>query len=286
MQLYIKIILFILVVSLTFLSNSISRQQDYVQGELFVTLNDNLFDFPIDVYAAYISFSDVLPKIILDSVVTLVFKPRSRIVEQENIISFEYLSKNNPELSSQLNIHFPIEFIELLKTIDAYWIGRSIKAFSWSDSLLHPVTTKMHPIRGRIRTKQIKSPNFGKYLTIKYKAKMDALEICKELKNLSCIHDAYVNQIFIEDHIEKPSITYKKVPILPDSIEADTGSNIVVISVLIDTLGNAEEVFLFSSRDKRLNPFALNCAKECKFTPARRNGKKIKWKMNVKFTFN
>jgi hypothetical protein len=278
MQKYIKIILFIVVVSFTFFSNSISQQQDYVQGELKVTLNDNLFDFPLDVYAAYISFSDVLPEIILDSVVTLVFKPKSRFIKQENIVSFEYLSKNDPELSSQLNIYFPIEFIESLKTIDAYWVGRSFKSFSWSDTLLHPIHTRMG-------TKLIKSPNFGKSITIKYKAKIDAVKISRELKNLSCIHDAYVNQIPFEDTKENPIIIHQEEPILPDSIEVDKSKNIVVVTVLVDTFGYAKDVALFSSRDDRLNPFALDAAKKCKFIPGTSNGKKIKLKTNIKYTF-
>ncbi len=285
MQKFIKIILIIVVVSLTFFSNSISQQLDYVQGELVVTLNDNLFDFPLDVYAAYISFSDVLPEIILDSVVTLVFKPRSRFIEQENIVSFEYLSKNDPELSSQLNIYFPIEFIESLKTIDAYWIGRSVKSFSWSDTLLHPVTMKRHPVHGRIRTNLIKSPNFGKYLIIKYKAKRDALEISRELNNLSCIKNSQVNEKLIEYHFEKPILIHQEEPILPDSIEVNKSKNVVVVAVLVDTFGYAENVALFISRDERLNPFALNAAKKCKFIPGTRNGKKVRAKMIVKYTF-
>ncbi len=285
MQKFIKIILIIVVVSLNFFSNSISQQQDYVQGELFVALNDNLFDFPLNVYAAYISFSDVLPEIILDSVVTLVFKPRSRFIEQENIVSFEYLSKNDPEISSQLNIYFPVEFIESLKAIDAYWVGRSHKTFSWSDTLLHPITMKRHPVHGRIRTKLIKGHNLGKYLTIKYNAKRDALEISRELKKLSCIHDAYVNQILLEDTKENPILIHQEEPILPDSIEVNKSKNVVVVTVLVDTFGYAENVALFISRDERLNPFALNAAKNCKFIPGTRNGKKVRVKMNVKYTF-
>ena len=72
---------------------------------------------------------------------------------------------------------------------------------------------------------------------------------------------------------------------MPDSIEVNKSSNVVVVTVLVDTFGYAEDVGLFSSPDERLNPFALNAAKKCKFIPGNRNGKKVRIKMNVKYTF-
>lgn len=259
---------------LIFFSISLS-QENYVQGEVRVRLNQNLFKFPLEVYGAFISIEDESRTIKIDS---LHFLLGSSYNKDGEIISYEELAESNPELISRISIDFDKEFIYELEKIDTYYIARGIKSFDPKDTLPHYINTRF----GR---KQVTSPNWNMSLSIKYNNETDAIEVAKKLNNLACIDVAWVNEIFIEEKYEKPSLVHQEIPVLPDSIEADTSSNIVVVTVLIDTLGNAEDVIIFSSRDKRLNPFALNAAKKCKFAPAKRNGKKVKIKMNVKFVF-
>jgi len=286
MQVSKYIIFPIVILSLVFLSNSISQTFDYVQGEVIIAPNGNLFDFPEDIYAAYISFNDGLSNIGIDSVVALEYKPKCRMIKQEKIISFEYLSEYDPELSSQLNIHFPTELNEFLKSIKAYWIGRRRKSISMSDTLLHPHKIRKNPVTGRSMTKLVKHPNFVNYITIKYKANWDALEISRELKKFSCIHDAFVNQILLpEPSITNPILLHQEIPIIPDSIKLNKNSSIVVVTVLVDTFGNAENVTIFSSKNESLNVYALNAAKKCRFKPGMINEKKVRMKMNVQYTF-
>ncbi len=266
----------IIILTLTVLFSNIfsSIQKDYIQGMVRVTLNRDLFKFPLEVYGAFISIENDSTSLEIDSLRLL---SGSSLYIEGDIISYYDLVKNNSELASNISMDFDGEFIKELKKIDVYYIARGVREFNPADTLPHKIY-----VRGKIKV--VKSPNFNLHLTIKYKSNKDAMKVAEEFKNLKCVENSGVNQILIEDHIEKPSIIYKEMPILPDSIEADTSSNIVVVTVLVDTLGNAEDVIIFSSRDERLNPFALNAAKKCKFTPARRNGKKMK--MNVKFTFN
>lgn len=252
-----------------------SSQENYVQGEVQVRLNQNLFKFPLEVYGAFISLKDKTHTIKIDSLHLLT---GSSYIEDGEIVSYEELAESNPELISRISMDFDKEFIYELKKIDTYYIARVIKSFDPADTLPHYVNTRL----GR---KQVTSPNWNMSLIIKYNSKTDVIEVAKKLNNLDCIQVAWVNEKLIEEKYEKPSLIHQEIPVLPDSIEADTSSNIVVVTVLVDTLGNAEDVIIFSSRDERLNPFALNAAKKCKFTLARRNGKKIKIKMNVKFIF-
>ena len=91
--------------------------------------------------------------------------------------------------------------------------------------------------------------------------------------------------MLIEYPKENPILIHQEEPMLPVSIEVNKSSNDVVVTVLVDTFGYAEDVAIFSSRDERLNPFALNATKKCKFIPGSINEKKVRMKMNVLYTF-
>jgi len=241
-----------------------------------VTLKRDLFKFPLEIYGAFISIKDDSTTLEIDSLRLL---SGSSLYTEGDIISYNDLVMNHLELASNISMDFDEDFIKELKKIDAYYIARGVREYNQDDTLPHKIITR----RG---TKVVKSPNFNLHLTIKYKSNNDPVNVIEEFKKLKCVEYSVVNQIPFEDQFEKPKIVYKEMPTLPDSLKTYESSNVVVITVLIDTLGNAEEVFLFSSGDERLNPFALKAAEKCKFTPARRNRKKVKCKMNVKFNFN
>lgn len=253
-----------------------SYQKEYVEGMVIVSLKRDLFKFPLEVYGAFISISDDSITLSIDRLCLL---QGTSLYYTGSVISYKDYFNIDLELASSIRMDFKKDFIKLLKKIDAYYIERGVHNFNPLDTLPHVVN-----IHGR--TKVVRSPNFNLHLTIMYKSDIDARMVVEKFKKLESVTYSVVNQKFIEDIIDKPSIIYKEEPVLPDSMKVNASMNIVVVAVLIDTLGQAEDVALFSSRDKRLNPFALDAAKKCRFLPAKRNGKKIKMKMNVKFTFH
>jgi len=265
----------ILLLTIHILNLFSSYQKEYVEGMVIVSLKRDSFKFPLEVYGAFISISDDSISLSIDRLCLL---PDTSLHIARNVISYTDLFNIDLELASSIRMDFEKDFIKLLKKIDAYYIERGVHNFNPCDTLPHVVN-----IHGR--TKIVRSPNFNLHLTIMYKSDIDARMVVEEFKKLESVTYSVVNQKFSEDIIDKPRIIYKEEPVLPDSIKVNASIN-VVVAVLIDTLGQAEDVALFSSRDKRLNPFALDAAKKCRFVPAKRNGKKIKMKMNVIFTFH
>lgn len=245
----------------------------YVQGEVLVRLNQNLFKFPLEVYGAFISIEDESYTIKIDSVHLL--SGRSYI-EEGDIVSYEELVENSPKLILNISMDFDKEFITELKNIDAYYIARIIKSFAPADTLPHYVNTR----RG---IKLVQSRNWNKSLIIKYNSIEDAKQVTDYFSKLECVKHSNVNEMIVEDHSEKPEIIYKAYPVIPDSLKSERST--VVVYVVVDTIGQVSKAGLFSCRDSIFIEYAIEAAYKCKFKPGKSNGKLKPHKTLIKYDF-
>lgn len=184
---------FLLIVSFFVLPFLIVAQEDfkykYVEGELLIGVPDGALNFPLDVYAGYVSYSKCNDSITIDSLVYMTFKPGTRTINSENILTPVALKSLKPDLSDNISMNFGKEIIEIFKKYGVFYIKRGVKAFAPSDTIPHYITSR--------RGKKVltKSYNFNKSLVIKFDKKYDIKKIAAELKGIKDVSNAQPNAI-------------------------------------------------------------------------------------------
>jgi len=187
---------------------------EYVEGYLLVELSQNYVDFPLEVYAAYISFDS--SDMTIDSVIYQEFKTNKnkycRIKKKEYAVKLENIDKYKSGISKRINVNFSTEIIELFKKYGVFYFERSYKTFSPQDTIPHYRTYPKNRTRKRKgyskkeetipvteetnkKTILVKEKNANRSLIIKFNNKMDAKTFVKELKKVNGIEDAQVNEI-------------------------------------------------------------------------------------------
>jgi hypothetical protein len=128
MKLFAKKISYICILLILFLLlNGLQGQNtEYVPGELLIDLKKDIFNFPLEVYGAYISFNDKL-ELQIDSVAFLHFKTYSRQIVAEEVIPFFLFKNLYPDIACYINPQFPKELIDMLDDYEVYWIQRIVK---------------------------------------------------------------------------------------------------------------------------------------------------------------
>lgn len=159
-------------------------KEKYGDGQLLLYIKTNIFDFPLEVYGAYISIEN--NKVTIDSVVYQEFKSGTRHPIKRQIIPFSKFKTKHPQISPKIKLQLPSKLISLFKKYGVYYIERLGPTFAPQDTLPHKVLT-------RYGWKKMKSRNYNKKLFIKFNKKSSVIEFCNELKKLKFIDNATPN---------------------------------------------------------------------------------------------
>ena len=130
-----SIILFIIIPIILFSSLYAQNEtsQKYVKGEVRLKLHKNFFDFPLEVYGAYIKVQG--EQLTIDSVFYLTFKNEYRSIESEKIISFIEFKKQYPNIADKIHLTLDEELLNFFEKYEVHFIGRIHKTFSPDDTL-------------------------------------------------------------------------------------------------------------------------------------------------------
>ncbi len=165
---------------------SFAQQRDcaYAPGKISLDVPDGCFDFPLEVFGAYISFEKRSDNLKIDSLIYSYFKPNSRVIEREKVLSTASALKTFPRLNDKLKLNFSKEILGLFRKYSVKFIKRNFKTFS-------PQDTIPHPVRGRNGTeKLITRSNLNKYLIIEFDPSFDAKKVADDFKRLEDVLDA------------------------------------------------------------------------------------------------
>lgn len=176
---------------LIFASGNVFAQKDtlYAPGRILIDVPNGYFDFPLEVYGAYISSGKEKEGIQIDSVLFLAFKPNSRIIENEKIINYDSLFLKNPLIYGDTKLNFSQRIIGLLKKYHVYLIKRNVKTFS-------PLDTIPHFIRRRDgKDVLVTRPNYNKYLVIEFDKCFDPKKVAEDFAKLPDITSAQPDYI-------------------------------------------------------------------------------------------
>ena len=201
---------FLLILLIFLLNNLFSQSKyygkseiEYIPGELFVKLTYDEFKLPLEIYGIKVSFSDVNSDLMrIDSVVTMNFKPNSRVIASEKTYELKSYSQKEPEIINRTQIRFNKNIVELFKKYGVFFIRRRAKTFSPADTLEHFINSRR---KGLVK---IKSPNYIKSLFIKFTKKSKTKEFLKELKNLGSVSHAQLSEKVMEFSV--PNDTWYK----------------------------------------------------------------------------
>jgi len=104
-----------------------------------------------------------------------------------------------------------------------------------------------------------------------------------DFANPEIAHGANLYQYF--EASVKPEMLHKEVPKYPEEARKDKIEGKTVITLTINESGSVEKAKVYVSSHPILDDAALTAAKKCKFKPAELDGKPIKVKMNVPYSF-
>jgi hypothetical protein len=193
-------------------SQELLPSRDYVKGEVLLTTHQNVFDFPLEVYGAYISI--VGNRVFIDSVIYSEFKENTRVIKNETIIPFPQFKKEDRRVAKKNHLKLNKELLNAFKTYGVYYIERCYKAFSPDDTLKqysrrdlynqrykhlfpnHYDSTIDHSRKVFGDTDKIlKTENANKELSIKFNPKFDVLKVVDQLKKLKSVKYVIQNAI-------------------------------------------------------------------------------------------
>jgi len=143
-----------------------------------------MFRFPLEVYAAYLSYTEDLEnKINIDRFVVQTFSgPESRRSIREDTLSRTDLHTLKPELFEKIGLYLTDDIISLFKEHGVYFIRRGVSAFSPSDTIPRNIKNL---VTGKDML--VKSENQNKSLIIRFDEKVDVVRFAEKLNKLKCI---------------------------------------------------------------------------------------------------
>jgi len=174
----IFLIIFNLFLIVTVAYGQTPLKEEYEKGQLMLKVKKNIFNFPLEVYGAYISITDQTVRI--DSLVYQEFQPGTRHTVKEHIIPFSQFKTSYPETFKKIQLKLPAELITLFKKYGVYYIARVGRTFAPEDTIPHKVKIKR-------KWKTLKSENYNKLLLIKFKEDVNVIEFCEKLRYLKFI---------------------------------------------------------------------------------------------------
>lgn len=177
--------------SYTQCKEGIIDSNNFIAGELFIYLEGNYFDFPLEAYAAHVSF-DSNEIVIMDSIIINHIRPGTKIIETEEIVSYKTLSSDHPNIYNKIRLNFNKNIVSLFKQYGVYYISRGIKSFSPQDTLPHYIQTRR---KGKVLRSR---PNYNKSLIIKFKNISKTNEFAEELIKIKGIRKVQLHEKVME----------------------------------------------------------------------------------------
>ena len=162
------------------------KNVDYIKGTLFIYLENNSFDFPLETYATYISFQD--NNIKMDSIIINQSRQGTKIVESKKVVKYNSGLAKSIGLSKEPKLKLNKDIISLFKKYGVYYIARRIDSFSPQDTLPHYIEPRG---KGRTLTKR---RNYNKHLIIQFTDKLNTIKFAEELRKLKGIRKVEFNQ--------------------------------------------------------------------------------------------
>ena len=156
----------------------------YLTGSILDRFKITLFTLPREVYGVYISFND--HNVVIDSFSVRNLEPDSTIINNESIMTPEVLNQTNTALYQYIKQNIPPDLLDLFKKYKVYYLCRSDKNFSPSDTLPHFINTIKGP-------KKVVSENKNKILWISFDPKMSVIEFRKELEKTGRVIETGLN---------------------------------------------------------------------------------------------
>jgi TonB family protein len=252
---------------------------DYVKNELNLKIDTDIFEFPLEVCGAYLTYSQDSGLMKIDSFHYLNFWPNTRTIKAEEKISLSDFKNRFPNIYNKITFEPPKSLQKLFKKYEVNYIGRVVKNFALSDTI--PKSRI-----GRTGKKfEIKLPNQNKYLKISFPENFDAMQIKPEFECLSYVTSVNLNQIIKYSNLKGPKLIQKENPNLPDSLKNKVLGKTVIITVTVTENGSIEEAQVFRSANSLLDSISLEASYKCKFEPGINNGKPQRMKFNVPYKF-
>jgi len=187
MTIFLSVFLFLIISVHAFAQNDFS----YEPSEIAIKVPDGYFDFPLEVYGAYISFDKEGATIKIDSFLCQFFKPNSRIVERQKTLDIDSLSRAYPNIQNKVHLNLTPPILRLFKKYGVYLIKRVGETFSPQDTIPH------YWKRRDGKMILVKSPNMNKLLSIKFDKRFDPPEVAREFEKLKDIIYARPNYLVI-----------------------------------------------------------------------------------------
>ena len=167
-------------------------QPEYVPGDVLVTVPDGYFNFPLEVYGAFISYSVSDEEIVvhIDSVKYQTFLPNSRVKEREEVISANIFLKKHETIHKQIEINISDDMIKVFYQFKVHYIQRIAEGFSPQDTISKNIRS---PLTGEMKLN--KRSNWNNHLLIKFSPEIDFRNVVNALKPLPDVKYVSGNEI-------------------------------------------------------------------------------------------
>ena len=205
----IFIVTFLLYLPLSLFSQ-IKYPDNIIKGEVMFSIYQEMFDFPLEVYGAYIHVHD--RQVTIDSVVYLTFRDEYRNIKNEQVIAYDVFKDQYPDIAQKIHLNLSKPLVNFFERYGVYFIKRSYKTFSPIDTLKRISRRELFNRRFKYlfpelyndttdyslkvfgpEDKILTTENANKYLLVKFNPDFDVQEVMKNLKQLDCVKSVNPN---------------------------------------------------------------------------------------------